>query len=89
MPLGSLHDHSGVIEYGKDIFCPGNNKTQADPLIGGNNAFMAQEGFFGKRFVRYPGEFDEELLKSMRQPPEANTSARPMNTSWALNIIRR
>ena len=33
--------------------------------IGGNNAFMAQEGFFGKRFVRYPGEFDEELLKSM------------------------
>ena len=65
MPLGSLHDHSGVIEYGKGIFCPGNNKTQADPLIGGNNAFMAQEGFFGKRFVRYPGEFDEELLKSM------------------------
>ena len=83
MPLGSLHDHSGVIEYGKGIFCPGNNKTQADPLIGGNNAFMAQEGFFGKRFVRYPGEFDEELLKSMA----ANTSARPMNTSWALNII--
>ena len=55
----------GVIEYGKGIFCPGNNKTQADPLIGGNNAFMAQEGVFGKRFVRYPGEFDEELLKSM------------------------
>ena len=65
MPPGSLPDHSGVIKYGKGIFCPGNNKTQADPLIGGNNAFMAQEGFFGKRFVRYPGEFDEELLKSM------------------------
>ena len=26
---------------------------------------MAQEGFFGKRFVRYPGEFDEELLQEM------------------------
>lgn len=33
--------------------------------IGGNNAFMVQEGIFGKRFVRYPGEFDEELLKEM------------------------
>ena len=33
--------------------------------IGGNNAFMVQEGFFGTRFVRYPGEFDEKLLKEM------------------------
>ena len=67
MPPGSLPDHSGVIEYGKGIFCPGNNKTQADPLIGGNNAFMAQEGFSGKRFVRYPGEFVNRLKKASTQ----------------------
>ena len=33
--------------------------------IGGNNAFMAQEGFFGKRFVPYPSNFDEKLLQEM------------------------
>ncbi len=33
--------------------------------IGGNNAYMLQEGFFGKRFVPYPGEFDEKLLREM------------------------
>jgi len=33
--------------------------------IGNNNAYMLQEGFFGKQFVRYPGEFDEKLLQQM------------------------
>ncbi len=33
--------------------------------IGGRNAFMSQDGFWGRRFVRYPNEFDEELLKEM------------------------
>lgn len=34
--------------------------------IGNNNAYMLQEGFFGrKQFVRYPGEFDEKLLQDM------------------------
>lgn len=33
--------------------------------IGGNNAYMLQEGFFGSRYVRYPGEFDEKLLQDM------------------------
>ena len=33
--------------------------------IGGNNAYVLQEGFFGSRYVRYPGEFDEKLLQDM------------------------
>ena len=33
--------------------------------IGGNNAFMLQDDLFGKRYVRYPGEFDEKLLQDM------------------------
>lgn len=33
--------------------------------IGGNNAFVLQEGLFGSRYVRYPGEFDEKLLLEM------------------------
>lgn len=33
--------------------------------IGNNNAYMLQEDFFGRRFVRYPGEFDEKLLQEM------------------------
>jgi Ca-activated chloride channel family protein len=33
--------------------------------IGGNNAFMLQNDIFGKRYVRYPGEFDEKLLQDM------------------------
>ena len=33
--------------------------------IGNNNAYMLQEGFFGRRLVRYPGEFDEKLLQEM------------------------
>lgn len=35
--------------------------------IGGSNAFVVQEGFFGNRFARYQEEFDEELLKSMAE----------------------
>jgi len=33
--------------------------------IGNNNAVFLQEGFFGKRYVRYPGEFDEKLLQDI------------------------
>ena len=35
--------------------------------IGGDNAYMAQEGFFGKNYVRYPGSFDEKLLRDMAE----------------------
>ena len=33
--------------------------------IGGDNAFILQNDIFGKRYVRYPGEFDEKLLQDM------------------------
>lgn len=33
--------------------------------IGSKRAYMLQNSFFGQRFMAYPGEFDEELLKDL------------------------
>ena len=54
--LGWMGEGSRIIAFDGHIDTVG---------IGNNNAYMLQEGFFGKQFVRYPGEFDEKLLQQM------------------------
>ncbi len=43
-------------DFGITIYCVG---------IGSDNAYVAQDSLFGKRFTPFPGGFDEDLLKEM------------------------